>query len=165
MICSYLVSGYCWGGTLWDLNSLVTSFLSLYLLEEGFGLFALFFVFQVVSWCLFSLEICGNYWRTLIQPYLWEVTWFLHWKVNYQCWPYRKRKRSDQRSLWISWSLAMGAAQRGSIITSLTMLRNGEWQESWQSVSFVIRVWVVSASQHIVFLPFVNCIISEYERN
>lgn len=86
------------------------------------------------------------YWCALTLSNLREVTWFVHWQVNYQCWSYRKRKRSDQRSLWISWSHATRAALRDSIITSSILLRNGEWQESWQGPSLGIHVWGVSAS-------------------
>lgn len=112
------------------------------------------------------LKYIGNYCCTL---WLWcthvlcEIIWFLYWKVNYQCRSYRKRKRRDRRSLWISWSLAMGAAQRDSIITSSTMLRNGELHELWQS-----SLLCMSESSRlllVLFLPSVNYVTPEYEPN
>lgn len=124
--CVYLFRLRMFWGANYIGKALVNFFLSIYLSEEGF------FVFDACS----LLKYIGNYCCTL---WLWcthvlcEIIWFLYWKVNYQCWSYRKRKRRDRRNLWISWSLAMGAAQRDSIITSSTMLRNGELHELWQS--------------------------------
>lgn len=57
----------------------------------------------------------------------------------------------------------MGAAQRDSIITSSTMLRNGELHELWQS-----SLLCMSESSRlllVLFLPSVNYVTPEYEPN
>lgn len=54
----------------------------------------------------------------------------------------------------------MGAAQRDSIITFSTMLRNGKWHESWQSLPLVSQLLCMLCSSF-----FVKDIIPECERN